>query len=208
MAPEIPIAIYKDGELILPLLETIQSDGSFQGIVELYEVAPLTGIPWVEGQYEINVVYWEETVVLEFSISPVFTLYTDKPSYHQLEPIILNGTIHGITANIGDDVDINVLDEAGVELILQETVYFTSNTEFNHIITPDDPAWREYDGVITIQADYGNHSTTAQIDYSDFPVELSLESLHTRLSEYEIIMYEQGEIIRQLQEDIALLLNP
>lgn len=203
---------YYNEEMILPLFVHIQPDGSFEETVELYGIAPFTGIPWGEGQYEIMILHQDEMVELEFSISPVFTLETDKSEYHQLEPIILNGTLYGITANIGDDVYINVLDEQGDEIILQETVYFTTPTSFNHTIIPDDPAWREYSGVITIQADYQSYSTTTQINYSDYPAELSLESLHLQdlehtstMTDYESMMYEQADFILQLQGNNTLL---
>jgi len=201
------IGIYHNEETILLIITQVQPDGSFEEIIELNEVTSYLKFPWVEGQYEINVFYGpEEKVVLDFSISPVFTLYTDKSSYHQLEPISLNGTIHGITANIGDDVDIYVLDEEGDEIILQETVYFTSNTEFNHTIIPDDPAWRGYDGVITIQADYQSYSTTTQIDYSDYPAELSIESLHLQDLEHDSILDDLKNEIEELKRIIEGLI--
>lgn len=184
------ISIHKDGKMTSPILSYIELDGSFIELIELYGVDKFTKIAWEEGRYDIIVYYGDYTVELEFSISPMITIEADKSEYHQLETIILYGAIHGVTANIGDDVDINVLDEEGDELIPQQTVYFTTITEFNHTIIPDDPSWRGYDGTITIRADYRDYTATVKIDYSDYPVDLSLESLHIKNLEHNSMIDE------------------
>jgi len=189
---------------------------------------------WVDGEYTIVIHYEDQSVETSFEyyneFFPIqsFLLQTDKSFYNEIETIHITGQLYQVLAQVGDEVTINILDYQNNNLIPQQITQFSNSEQFSHDITTDESAWRGYNDIITIQAQFENHTATTEIFYSDYPADLSLETLHIRnlehnsildehenaldeyngtMTDYESIMYEQEDKIRQIQEVITLIKN-
>lgn len=194
-----------DGIHIVNERFTVNEDKTFEGeyIINNRNIQT-AGIYTIQITYGIHSV--ETTFIyLDGELEPIpeptppvtFTIRADKLYYYELDQITLTGTLNEITATIGEDIDITILNENRRELVPSYTTQWNTETSFTLDILPQENSWRNYDGLIIIQAEWNGYSTETMINYSDYPAELSLTYLYDIiqchiLSEDRIILLENN----------------
>lgn len=168
--PHIGLHIVKDMITTRAIIASLDPNGDF------YEEILIDAEDWFYGEYTIRAITEEHTKDITFELDEMIDLQADKSLYNN-ENIIITGEIYGENPNATKNIDINIVNYNGMTLIPQERIQ-TSTNFFTYTIIPDNPAWIEYNGEITIQALYKQHSGSVTVHYADYPIQLSLNYLY------------------------------
>jgi len=163
------------------------------------------------GIYTIRASYISEQIETTFELLPPYIqVFTDKPSYNEIETISITGKITGLTISPTDNIAITLYDTDN-RIFLPEMLTTITDDSFSFQVLTDDVMWQNYNDYITIYASIQNHTAQTTIHYSYYPAELSLEFLHDNVTDNTYIindMYTTHDtLINLLAENIILLEN-
>lgn len=173
----------------------LSNDGDF-GITVITD-----GVTWESfGEYVIKVSYALQTTTTTFNIiPPPLQIFTDKPSYNEIETIQITGQINDIDVSPIDLIRLNLYDQND-NILIPESLIPIINDTFSHEIITDDIVWNDHYGDVKITAELQNYTAQTTVQYSYYPAEISLEYLHDLISNHAVIINNASSHIDIIKE--------
>lgn len=181
--PSADISIKYFDEIISSKKIAVNSDRSYSAELELGGYKMIK-----DGSYTIQIDYDGATAQTKINYWNHIPLEISKENHYQ-ENISVSALLNTETYNevVGNPVIVNVYNPNGTKIIPEETGFLfpTGRSEepgvIAHNIITTKTGFENYDGDVLIAVQLGNYTSSILTHYSDYPQELTLQSLYSMM---------------------------